>query len=86
MEDKTNKPCDDIFEGLADLLIDNGRITDEYHRTLSAACTHSATITHETVDAYTIDYGNYEYVIIKTDHKVDSIRRSSIHHEESEDD
>ena len=79
MEDK--KPCDDIFEGLADLLINNGEVTAN-HYTRERRFGHGVFNVH-TWESYSINYGEYVYFIDTTDGVVDSIRRARI---ESEDD
>lgn len=78
MEDK--KPCDDIFEGLAELLINNGEIEHNLF-TRSRACEHGVFETH-TAETWDITYGGYIYLIKAHDEEVDSIKRVRV---ESED-
>ena len=81
---KEKKPCDDIFEGLPELLINNGRVTSEYHRRISMF-ERPASYNERTNDEFVIEYGAYRYNIEKINGEVISIRRSMIE-EESEDD
>ena len=79
MEDK--KPCDDIFDGLAELLIKNGETKhNAYSR--SRNCDDGVIEIH-TVETWDIKYGGYMYLLKAHDAEVDSIRRVQI--EESED-
>ena len=78
MDDK--KPCDDIFEGLAELLINNGEIKDNmYNR--SRTFDRGVLVTH-TAESWDIKYGGYLYFLKAHDGEVDSIKRVRV---ESED-
>lgn len=77
MEDK--KPCDDIFEGLADLLINNGEVTSNHY----TRDRHGIMGIHlHTKESWSVNYGDYVYMIDTEDGETISIRRSRI---ESED-
>ena len=78
MEDK--KPCDDIFEGLAELLINNGNIKHNLY-TRSRACEYGVFEIH-TSETWDVEYGGNIYLIKAHDGEVDSIKRVSL---ESED-
>lgn len=81
MEDK--KPCDDIFDGLAELLIKNGEITDNcYRRDRHFGRGVFNVYTRET---WSINYGGYVYLLDADDGVVNSIRRVRVEDEESED-
>lgn len=79
MEDK--KPCDDIFEGLAELLINNGEVTSNCYKRER----HGIMGIHiHTSESWSVNYGDYVYMIATEDGETVSIRRVRID-EESED-
>ena len=82
MEDK--KPCDDIFEGLAELLINTGEVTAN-HYTRDRRFGHGV-FNLCTSECWSVDYGDYVYLIDTTDGEVVSIQRVKVHkYDESED-
>ena len=79
MEDK--KPCDDIFDGLAEMLIKNGEIKSNYYTRER----HGIMGIHvHTTELWSVNYGECEYVINATDGEFDSIRRVRIDDEGSD--
>lgn len=74
MEDK--KPCDDIFDGLAELLINNGRIMHNVY-TRKRACEHGVFVVH-TAETWDITYGGYTYIVVAHDGDFDSIQRFGV--------
>jgi hypothetical protein len=79
MEDD-KKPCDDIFDGLAELLIKNGHLTHNTY-TRSRACDDGVIDIHSR-ETWSMTYGKYTYLLKAHDGEVDSIQRIR---EESED-
>lgn len=80
MEDK--KPCDDIFDGLAELLINNGEITSNCYTRER----HGIMGFHlHTSESWSVNYGECVYMIDATDGEFDSIRRVRVEDEENED-
>ena len=76
------KPCDDIFEGLAELLINNGEITaSDYNRLRKF---DKGVFNIRTTETWSVKYGEYVYWIEAIDGDIVSIRRYTID-EESED-
>ena len=72
MEDQ-KKPCDDIFDGLAELLIKNGEIENNcYRRDRNTAGGHFNIHTRET---WAINYGGNMYFLAANDGVVNSIKR-----------
>ena len=74
MEDK--KPCDDIFEGLAELLINNGEITHNSYRR-ERAFGHGVFNVH-TRESWAINYGGNMYFIEAVDGDISTIRRVKV--------
>lgn len=70
------KPCDDIFDGLADLLIKNGELTHNVY-SRSRACDDGVIEIH-TTETWDVKYGRYVYLIKGHDGEVDSIKRVQI--------
>lgn len=73
-EDK--KPCDDIFEGLAELLIKNGQIIHNVYTvyTRSRACDDCVLKLHSR-ETWGVSYGGYTYLLTAHDGEFDSIER-----------
>lgn len=77
MEDK--KPCDDIFEGLAELLLNNGEIKQNiYNRT---RVYNNGICDVYTAESWDIAYGGYIYFLKAHDGVIDSIKRVCIESE-----
>lgn len=83
MEEK--KPCDDIFEGLAELLINNGEVTANHYTRDRRFCHGGFNI--YTAESWSVNYGDYVYMIDSEDGVIVSIRRVNVRfdNEESED-
>lgn len=76
MENK--KPCDDIFEGLAELLINNGEVTSNCYKRERHGITGFQVHTSE---SWSVNYGDYVYMIDTEDGETISIRRAGSDYE-----
>ena len=82
MEDK--KPCDDIFEGLAELLINNGEVTAN-HYMRDRRFGHGV-FNLCTTESWSVNYGEHVYLIDTIDGEVVTIRRVRMDEDEERED
>ena len=85
MEDK--KPCDDIFEGLAELLINNGHVTFNAYKRFRSYSPCGMCVVH-TTEEWRIEYGEHAYLVEAIDGVITKIARCDnidYEYEESED-
>lgn len=80
---KEKKPCDDIFEGLAELIINNGEVTANHY--IRDRRFNQGAFKLRVSEDWSVNYGDSIYLINSTDGVVDAIRRFK-NDKESEDD